>query len=63
MIYQLVKLRLHIAAGKGHTQTINVLVGGGVKTEALSNYGKRALYIAAGKGLTEVVMVLLAGGA
>ncbi|MDR3285711.1 MAG: ankyrin repeat domain-containing protein [Holosporales bacterium] len=54
---------LHIAAARGDTEVVQVLVGAGANKEARDRNGFTPLHIAAARGNTEVVQVLVDAGA
>ena len=54
---------LHLAASKGHADTVELLLDAKANIEAENQYGQRALHIAALKGHVNIVKLLLARGA
>jgi ankyrin repeat protein len=54
---------LPLAAAKGYTDVVKLLLERGANIEAMDNHGNTALFSAAALGRTEVVKLLLEKGA
>ena len=54
---------LHVAAGSGSVEKVELLLASGADLEAVANDGRTPLHVAAGSGSVEIVALLLASGA